>query len=407
MNDDYIPQGRFVDTRLPGVKVSGNPTVNATGVTADSAVIEVSEGDYFTLNAYSNSGGVTRSIIVNTATWFAVEVVESTANNTGLNLIINGNAEINQENNTNPADDEYTIGDLYNYLGEAAATVTRATTGNPVGSRFHWNVRVDSANSQAGLVYFLGNADIQSALADGKVSFSFKAKTTSGKEISNLRVAVLSWTGTADAVTSDVVATWGSGGTNPTFATNWTLENTPTNLALTTSFKEFTVENVAIDTSGANNLAVFIWTDDGTIAANDEFQVAQWMLNTGSVVSSFNQPDVATIQNQVAYYFERFGGNVANERIGAGHFQLNNRADYILSYRNKRTNPTITFSGGTGFRAANSGISIGSTSMATNADSLNGTEVRLTPSGTPFPVGQGTILTAQSTSDWINVDARF
>lgn len=142
------------------------------------------------------------------------------SDSSGPNLIINGNAEINQENNTNPADDEYTIGDLYNYLGEAAATVTRVSSGSPTGSIFHWNVRADTANAQAGLVYFLQKADIQSALANGTISFSFKARTTSNKTISNLRVAVLAWTGTADTLTSDVVATWGSDGTNPIFATN-------------------------------------------------------------------------------------------------------------------------------------------------------------------------------------------
>ena len=47
---------------------------------------------------------------------------------------------------------------------------------------------------------------------------------------------MLAWTGTADTVTSDVVSAWGADGVTPTWATNWTAENTPSNLGVTNTW---------------------------------------------------------------------------------------------------------------------------------------------------------------------------
>jgi len=46
----------------------------------------------------------------------------------------------------------------------------------------------------------------------------------------------LAWDSTPDTVTSDVVSAWGTEDTTPTFATNWTAENTAANLGVTTSW---------------------------------------------------------------------------------------------------------------------------------------------------------------------------
>jgi hypothetical protein len=80
---------------------------------------------------------------------------------------------------------------------------------------------------------------------------------------------------------------WGAAGTNPTLAVNWTYENTPSNLALTTSYQEFKIENVAIDTASAKNVGVFIWTDDTNATVNDIVYLADINLVPGAVATSY------------------------------------------------------------------------------------------------------------------------
>jgi len=119
---------------------------------------------------------------------------------------------------------------------------------------------------------------------------SFKArKGGSNATLGSLRAAIISWSGTEDVITRDVVSgtSWGAAGTNPTLAANWTYENTPSNLALTTSYQDFKIENVVIDTASAKNVGVFIWTDDTNATVNDIVYLADINLVPGAVATSY------------------------------------------------------------------------------------------------------------------------
>mgnify|MGYP003636938721 FL=1 len=218
------------------------------------------------------------------------------------NDIINGGLVVNQENQTAPADDAYTIGDLFLHVGEGTPVMSLETDG-PQGTR-PWQKMVLDANDQGGLVYFLTNDDCQDYIANGKLSFGIQLKTTAAT-ISNARIGIIKWTGTADAVTSDVVGTWASDGTSPTLASSWSYENTPSNLSLSTSWQRFTVEDVTID-ADTKNIAIFVWTDDGTITASDVIGFSEWQCNPGSTVHAFSSPLKTTTERQVAHYFRTF-----------------------------------------------------------------------------------------------------
>jgi len=216
------------------------------------------------------------------------------------NDIINGGLVVNQENQTAPADDAYTIGDLFLHVGEGTPVMSLETDG-PQGTR-PWQKMVLDANAQGGLVYFMSNDEVQDYIANGKLSFGIQLKTTAAT-ISNARIGILKWVGTADAVTSDVVGTWASDGTNPTLATSWSYENTPANIGLTTSFARHTVEDVTVD-SDTKNIAIFIWTDDGTITASDVIGFSEWQCNPGSTVHAFSTADLSTVRQEVYYYYQ-------------------------------------------------------------------------------------------------------
>ena len=57
-----------------------------------------------------------------------------------------------------------------------------------------------------------------------------------------------------------MISSWGDEGTDPTLASNFTYENTPANLNVTTSYAKYSV-TASVDTSSAANVIAFIWSD--------------------------------------------------------------------------------------------------------------------------------------------------
>lgn len=253
------------------------------------------------------------------------------------NLLYNGNMNVWQRNTSaTPNDDVYSGADRWNFLAEANASWTVARdTDVPVGSQYSMKFSNVTLNNQCAIVQILENLDTKQ-LDDGTVSLSFWAKTT-GTEIGALRAAILTWGSTADVVTSDVISAWASDGTNPTWATNWTMENTPSNLSLTASWQRFTIENVAIDSATVNNLAVVIWVNDGTITSGDDFWISQIQLNYGSEAAPFQHRSYGEELALCQRYYEtgRFFW------IGYSNAVSTNGGSSIIWKTKKRTTPTL------------------------------------------------------------------
>lgn len=215
--------------------------------------------------------------------------------------IINGNFDIWQRGTaftaaSTPAnsDDTY-LPDRWILLsdGNDIVDVSRESTVIPsTGSLYSLKAEVETANKKFGFLTILESADAKK-LAGKTVSLSFQARTTVSKVIENLRAAVISWSSTADTVTSDVVSSWGAEGTNPTLAANWTYENTPANIAITTDFATYKVEGIAIDTANTANIGVFIWVDDTDAAVDDLLYLSQVQLCIGDIALPFEPKSYA------------------------------------------------------------------------------------------------------------------
>lgn len=266
--------------------------------------------------------------------------------------LINGAFDVWQRGTSfTPNDDTYTA-DSWTLLTEtnAAWTIARDTD-VPDGFIYSAKLSNVTANNQVALVQFIENINAKK-FQNKKVSLSFYAKTI-GTEIANLRAAVLSWTGTADSLTSDVIATWAQDGTNPTWATNWTMENTPSNLALTSSYQQFKIENINIDTSEMTNLAVVIWVDDGTIASGDDFYITGVQLNVGETALSFQPKSFDDELRACMRYYENsypYGTAVGTadgyEQQGIAHayaFSSSILYPQIIYRVKKRITPTVVF----------------------------------------------------------------
>jgi hypothetical protein len=323
------------------------------------------------------------------------------------NDIINGGLVVNQENQTAPADDAYTIGDLFLHVGEGTPVMSLETDG-PQGTR-PWQKMVLDANAQGGLVYFMSNDDVQDYIANGKLSFGIQLKTTAAT-IANARIGILKWTGTADAVTSDVVGTWASDGTNPTLATSWSYENTPANIGLTTSWARHTVEDVTVD-SDTKNIAIFIWTDDGTITASDVIGFSEWQLNPGSTVHAFSQPHFTVVRDSVMYYLERHAyDSVGNEMTGYnGYHSTTTTSQFDFTFNvKKRTNPTTTSSAAATLQISYAQATADGTGIAFNSNGgRNSERVTLTTSAVAAAGDGVTLLRDSSDTAFLQFDSRF
>lgn len=268
------------------------------------------------------------------------------------NPLINGAFDIWQRNTTFTPNDDVYIADRWNALVETngAWTLARDTdVPSNTGMKYSLKATNVTLNNQCAIVQFIENVDAIK-LAGKTVSLSFYAKTNS-TEISNLRATILAWDSTADSVTSDVISAWASDGTDPTWATNWTAEVAGANKALTSSWQQFKVENVALDTANATNFAVVIWVDDGTIAANDDFYVTGVQLNTGATARSwFPRSFESELRACQRYYEKSYDYSVVPATstttglilFNFGHTTNSDRTISTSFKATKRTTPTVT-----------------------------------------------------------------
>lgn len=211
------------------------------------------------------------------------------------NKLINGRMAISQRatsfTTTGSAnnDDTYNL-DRWVLLsdGNNVVDVSRDTTDVPTGSKFAWKSSVVTVNKKFGLLQIIENLNCSDIINNSQtVALSFKAKVSNTTRLATCKAVVLAWNSTADVVTSDVVSAWGADSTTPTFATNWTAENTPADLNFTTSWASYSLQ-ATLDTASTTNVAVFIWSDNVTDTdVADTLHVTDVQLELGSVATAF------------------------------------------------------------------------------------------------------------------------
>lgn len=204
----------------------------------------------------------------------------------------------------------------------------------------------DSASSQFGIVQFL----------DSEASIPLRGQTVSisadlwGTAVTNMRMAPVAWTGTADTLTSDIVGTWGAG--SPTLATNWAYVGTPASIAITSTRTRYKVEGLAIG-SGQKNLGLFIWTPD-LEASTDVINIARVKMEIGELASPFAPTGPMTELARISkYYWKTFpittapaqavgtGGVMRCQAVTAGATAI--RGAHMAFPTRMRATPTFTF----------------------------------------------------------------
>ena len=245
--------------------------------------------------------------------------------------------------------------------GDDVADVSQDTSTVPDGSYASMKVDVETANKKFAIAQIIEAKDTARLWdnQNGVVSLSFQAITEAGPEVGNLRAAVLAWTGAADTITtagdnSDFLSAWNAAGSDPTWDASLTCENTPSNLALSTSWQRFEITNIALDTAGTTNLVVFIWTDDDDMAAEDVFWIADVQLEPGPYATPFQQRLITEELELCHRYYQQtydhgtMPGTAANTNgvlmLGnVGYAWAPNQAHLTWQFKSRmRSVPTVT-----------------------------------------------------------------
>lgn len=230
------------------------------------------------------------------------------------NLLINGCFRVAQRgvsftSATTPAnsDDTYLL-DRWTLLSDGNDIVDVTQSTERPATKFLKSIALDveTTNKKFGIVQFIENQNAEYIIGD-TVVFSFYAKVSSATKLDNVKAAIISWGSTADSVTSDVVSAWGNENVNPTLAANWTYENTPANLNVTTSWARYSV-SAAIDTASTTNVGVMIWSDVTDTTAGDFLYITGCQLELGSSPSAFEYRPISVERQLCKRYYQTFGG---------------------------------------------------------------------------------------------------
>lgn len=203
------------------------------------------------------------------------------------NRLKNASFQVDQRGNsaTSRANDVYGIDCWYTLTQTAAIQITQQTlqeNGQPYNIRLTQN---QAAAQRMGVAQIVEARDSQQDRAKA-MTLSARIRCSSSQAI---RYAILEWTGTADAVTSDVVSNWASGtytAGNFFLAANLTVTAvgsiTPSAAAWTTI-----TQLTGVLGSSVNNQIVFIWTE-GTAAQNVTLDVGVVQLEPGGLATPFD-----------------------------------------------------------------------------------------------------------------------
>jgi len=409
------------------LRAQGSGTVSILGNSTQSGVLRIYEDTdqgtaYVGLTAPSNTSTPSVTYTLPDGDGSSGEVLQT--NGSGVmswttptsrinpTMLINGDFRVSQrgtsfDSTTTPANDDDTyLLDRWILLsdGNNAVDVAQEASTVPTGAKNAIKMEVETANKKFGILQILEATDSERAIGD-TVSVSFKARNAAADDATDsIKVAVLSWDSTADSVTSDVVSAWNADETTPTFAANWTAENTPAVLSLTQSYQTFSVTGISVDTASTNNIAVFIWCDNADGAVDDIVYIADVKLEIGSSATAYEPISYASEFEKCLRYAYRINGVTL---VASGYFfsttQVNGYMEHPVTMR---TSPSITTSTAGAFDVERAGTSLSNTTGSSfNSISTKGCQLTLTGSAAST-IGYGSNIYLES-GDWLNADAEL
>jgi hypothetical protein len=200
---------------------------------------------------------------------------------------------------------------------------------------------IDQDNTQAGFLQFLLASD--TGVLQGK-TLSFQIELQANFAVAtNFRVAILGWSGSANALTSDVVSAWATSPNNPTLAAGWEYLGVSDDIP-GTSEVVLTVEGVLLDDPNINNIAVFVWnSDEGD--SGDDFDLSRAKLERSAVATEFSAPLLEVEKRRVGQFFLRVTPAVTDALAYGFNVSTSVCRALIPTPVTMRSTPTVTAAG--------------------------------------------------------------
>lgn len=240
------------------------------------------------------------------------------------NELINGGFSLNSRGAISPgatasySDDSYSLDQwiILTQTGSVTDARSVAAPGASAGGGFSGQINQAQVTAQR-----FGRAQI----IEGYVSHQYRSvplRFQGQIRITNsqpVRFAILEWTGTNDAPTSDVVNDWTSSTYTPGnffLASNLTVTVTD---HITPAANTWTPFSITGTPGGVNNLIVFVWTE-GTVAQNVQLNMAQCMLVSGIDPVPWVDPDPAVESIRAQRFLKVFySANTVTTEILSGN----------------------------------------------------------------------------------------
>ena len=296
----------------------------------------------------SNNGGAAEQIgfTVNT-TNIGISCADTEGSDAPRNRIINGNGLYNDYQATTAADDAYFINRWY-ALTESGSVGVSQQFAPRIGSPTAFRLTQSQASAQrfgaAQLLSFSDFADFKGRNASLQAVVKCSAST-------NIRIAVVAWTGGTDAPTSDVVSNWTS--TSYTAGGFFISSNTTiaaVGSAAVSANVEKRIHLPAAIPSNAVNICVFIWTETAQ-AQNVFLEITDAQFEKGQYPTPYeNTSREATRERCLPFYEKTFAeGTAPAQNAGATHSEGMTllrtdgaqTAHFVKFEKRKRTAPTI------------------------------------------------------------------
>lgn len=264
---------------------------------------------------------------------------------------------------------------------------------------------VETANKKFAILQVIENKDCQE-LFNRRACLSFKAKKRSGNATTDkLRAAIISWSSTADTVTSDVISAWGAEGTNPTLVSNWTYESTPIDLTLANTYKRFLV-SADIDTASVANVGVLIWCDNADATVGDFVDLSEVKLELGHFPTGFERRSPAHELTLCKRFYERVTHIGTNILIATGFNRLTTDSIGFWQFDvPKRTTPTLNRSNAAHVDVMHANTTATSSAIAFALSGPMSSAIIVTTSG--LTAGQGSALRLNTSGAYIDADAEL
>lgn len=280
------------------------------------------------------------------------------------NRIINGRFRVDQRNSgasISPADNAY-WSDRWRHLTETTSHLCTAADTTMGGGRKNGKMAFQGGTEKGGywqVIEGINCKDMRSKAVTLSVALQ-----VSNVRLGNIKIGIIEFTGTEDAVSGDPISAWGADGVTPTLAASYAFVNTPANLSVTTS--GVTYSTTVTLGSTFNNLAVFIWNDDKTYTANDALYVTDVQLEQAASKTNYAEVSIDTEYSNCTYYFRKRIAAVATESFAVLHAYATTVAwGSLENWRSPmRVAPTASLSALADFRVWNADTSVSASPSA-------------------------------------------